>query len=564
MRKKIVLLCVLVALVVAGVVAVKSLTLSKRISSTPVVVSSQDGLFKIDGNGRSTKLIDVRKDSISIWQVIGFYKDDLIYVKYAALGAPTVTVPSIACLNTTTGQSRVLTKDIAGASADAILVNNRLIFTTSSPYCLWSLDLDDNTKVNLAKGLERGDSNIGLTGSEYVVTEDATWIIFIAHDPTLKKDCYFSSMLDGGRRANLTGDISVPLIGLDSADGRLSYELTALSQDGTRVLFTFAYNGTELTYAENVDGSFRATLPYGHLEAFVNNDTEVIMVRELPNQPGGRSLWRISIDGKTQANLTQGLDGDCYDVKLAPSGDRIFFTFAPGHTERYALWSVKVDGTEKVNLSARIGSNPTSKPLWNSFIPLDHHVIVQMYDPKVGRTTLWNFDLEHGTATQPLGDDYSGNAITGMRVSRNGTYVLVTSAEKTWLMNVDTNNAEDLHSKVGDYSSHIEDDHFVYKDNKDTLWCVDLSSGNKLRIRDNFQASVQGLDDWSGLPAGILGFPRIGNAGVAFDSSGRDMLIGSVSGRGAQEYSLFDVQNQTFTDLNAIVTGTLYSAVFVQ
>lgn len=537
MKNKIVLLCIVAVLIVAGAFAIRGFTLSKRVTSTPVIVSSENGLFKINENGKSTKLIDTRKDFSSIWSP-GFYKNDFIYTGY---GSP---VTSIRCLDTTTHQSRILTEGVAAPFDDPILVNNRVIFVSSNPYCIWSVDLDDSSKVNLAKGLESPKlaGQIGSTESEYVVTKDTKWIIFIAYDPALSKDCYFSSTLDGNQLVNLTGDVSLPLTAFDSAAGPCSPEFTALSDDGTKVLFSFA-SGEGLTYIVAIDGSSRVTLPWGSFVAFANNDTEIILLREDSTaQAGGRSIWAVSADGKTQLNLTQTLDGDCYEVKLGSSQDEIFFTFAPSHSQRYSLWSMKSDGSKKTNLTDKVGVNLFSNPQSSSFIPERNKILAEVYNPDSGMYSLLVFDLERGAATKLPGDGENG--YTSLHASRNGKYILVTGTENSWLVNVDDSSVEALNSSFGGYPYNVQNDYLAYKDKDNTLYCLDLFSGKRLKIKDDFSATVRGI--------------------IAVDSKSKDVLISSLASSGAEQYSLLNMQNHKFTDLSEIVQGTLDFAAFFQ
>jgi len=537
MKNRIVLLCVLAVLILAGAFAIRGFTLSKRITSTPVIVSSENGLFKINENGKSTKLVDTRKDFSSIWSP-GFYKNDFIYTGY---GSP---VTSIRCLDTTTHQSRILTEGVAAPFDDPILVNNRVIFISSNPYCIWSVDLDDSSKVNLAKGLgsPRLTGQIGSTETDYVVTKDAKWIIFITYDPALKKDCYFSSTLDGSQLVNLTGDVSLPLTKFDSAAGPCSSEFTALSDDGTKVCFSFA-SGEGLTYVVTIDGSSRATLPWGSFVAFANSDTEAILLREnSTTQAGGRSIWAVSVDGKTQLNLTQTLDGDCYEVKLNPSRDEIFFTFAPGHSQRYSLWSMSSNGSNKTNLTDKAGVNLFSNPQSDSFLPEGSKILAEVYNPDSGMYSLLIFDLEKGTATKLPGDGENG--YTSLHASKNGKHILVTGTENSWLVNVDDNNVEALDSSFGGYPYNVQNDYLAYKDRDNTLYCLDLSSGKRLKIKDHFSAAVRGI--------------------IAVDSKSKDALISSLASNGAEQYSLLNMQNHKFTDLSEIVQGTLDFAAFFQ
>ena len=537
MKNKIVLLCIVAVLILAGAFAIRSLTLSRRITSTPVIVSSEDGLFKVNEDGKSTKLIDTRKDFSSIWSP-GFYKNDFIYTGY---GSP---VTSIRCLDTTTHQSRILTEGLAAPFGDPILVNNRVIFISSNPYCIWSVDLDDSSKVNLAKGLgsPKLTGQIGSTESDYVVTKDTKWIIFIAYDPALKKDCYFSSTPDGSQLVNLTGDVSLPLTAFDSAAGPCSPEFTALSDDGTKVCFSFA-SGEGLTYIVAIDGSSRVTLPWGSLVAFANNNTEVILLRDdSANQSGGRSIWGISADGKTQMNLTKDLDGDCYEVKLGPSQDEVFFTFALRYSQRDSLWSMNSDGSKKTNLTDKAGVNLFSNPQSSSFIPEGNKILAEVYNPDSGLYSLLILDLESGAATKLTGD--GENTYTSLHASRNGKHILVTGTENSWLVNVDDSSVEALDSNFGGYPYSIQNDYLAYKDKDNTLYCLDLSSGKRLKIKDDFSAAARGI--------------------IAVDSKSKDVLISSLATNGAEQYSLLNMQNHKFTDLSEIVEGTLDFAAFFQ
>ena len=537
MKNKIALLCIVSVLILAGAFADRSIVLSKRTTSTPVIVSSKDGLFKIDETGKSTKLIDASEEFSSI-RSPGSYKNDFIYTEYG------VPVTSVRCLDTTTHQSRILTEGLAAPFGNPILVNSRVIFISSSPYSIWSVDLDDGSRVNLAKGLEspRLTGKIGSTESDYVVTKDTKWIIFIAYDPALKKDCYFSSRPDGSQLVNLTGDVPLPLTTFDSADGPLSPEFTAVSDDSAKACFSFA-GGAGLTYVVATDGSSRATLPWGSFVAFASNDAEIFLLREDSTaKAGGRSIWAVSTDGKTQLNLTQTLDGDCYEVRLGASRDEIFFTFAPGDSQRYSLWSMKSDGSNKTNLTDRARVNLFSNPQSSSFIPEGSKILAEVYNPDSGLYSLLIFDLESGAATKLTGD--GENTYTSLHASRNGKYILVTGTETSWLVNVDDSSVEALNGSFGGYAYNIQNDYLAYKDKADTLYCLDLSSGKRFKTKDDFSAAVRGI--------------------IAVDSKSKDVLISSLTSSGAEQYSLLNMQNHKFTDLSEIVQGTLSFAAFFQ
>jgi hypothetical protein len=333
------------------------------------------------------------------------------------------------------------------------------------------------------------------------------------------------------------------LTAFDSAAGRLSGELTAFSEDGTKVFFTFANSGKELTYIASIDGSFKAILPYGYFVSFANNDTEVILSRDdSANQSGGRSIWGISADGKTQTNLTKDLDGDCYEVKLGPSQDEVFFTFAPRYSQRYSLWSMNSDGSKKTNLIDKAGVNLFSNPQSSSFIPEGNKILAEVYNPDSGLYSLLILDLESGAATKLTGD--GENTYTSLHASRNGKHILVTGTENSWLVNVDDNNVEALDSNFGGYPYNIQNDYLVYKDRDNTLYCLDLSSGKRLKIKDDFSAAARGI--------------------IAVDSKSKDVLISSLATNGAEQYSLLNMQNHKFTDLSEIVEGTLDFAAFFQ
>lgn len=83
MKGRVMLFCTVSVLVLAGAFAIRGLAFSRRITVTPVIVSSENGLFKINENGKSVKLIDTRKDFSSLWPP-GFYKDDFVYTDYGS------------------------------------------------------------------------------------------------------------------------------------------------------------------------------------------------------------------------------------------------------------------------------------------------------------------------------------------------------------------------------------------------------------------------------------------------------------------------------------------------
>ena len=169
------------------------------------------------------------------------------------------------------------------------------------------------------------------------------------------------------------------------------------------------------------------------------------------------------------------------------------------------------------------------------------------------------FDLEKGTATKLLGD--SENGYTSLYVSKNEKHGLVTSYENSWLVNVDSNEIEVLNSNFGGYVYTIQNDYLVYKDKDNTLYCLDLSSGKKLKIQGNFSTTVQG----GGVsPNTVPGTFQLSNSSrdITIDTDSKDIVIYSVSDAGASKYYLFNIQNHKFTDLNDIVKGNLDFASF--
>ncbi len=532
MKSKIILLGVAVALVIASIFALKGFMFLTRVTSTPVVVSSGNSLFKVDENGKMTKLTDGKKDFYSMWP-LGFYKDNFIYTEYPSLYTP---IASIKRLDIKTLQSRTLTEGIAGPFYNPILINSRVIFESVNPYRIWSVDLDDNSKVNLAKGLVGSiiADGISLTESEYIVSKDAKWITFIAYDPTLKKDCYFSSTVDGSQLVNLTGNVSIPLTALDSVVGHLSPELTGLSEDGIKVFFAFANNGRELSYITSIDGSLKTMLPYGYFVSFLNNDTEVILLRDSPLfETYPRSIWKVSTDGKIQKNLTQELDGDCYGVKLSPSENKIVFTFAQKGSQDYSLWVMNIDGSGKVNL---VKGTKVSTGLLG-FLPKSNKVLYLLKQEDNDRASLWMKDLENETDVKLMEEKDHGYTVE--YISSTGKYLLLREEDQSlWLVSTGGNTKERLNGKFGSNMYSILNDILLYNDSQDnSLYKLDLMTGKKLKIKENFFDTM-------------IGQCQISN-------NGKDTLIVASTKYGISKYYLFNTQNRKLTDLNEIVKGDI-------
>jgi hypothetical protein len=200
------------------------------------------------------------------------------------------------------------------------------------------------------------------------------------------------------------------------------------------------------------------------------------------------------------------------------------------------------DGSKRTNLTDKAGVNLFSNPQSSSFIHEGNKILAEVYDPDSGMYSLLIFDLEKGTATKLPGDGENG--YTSLYASKNGKHILVTGAEDSWLVNVDDNSVEALDGNFGGYPYNIQNDYLVYKDRDDTLCCLDLSTGKRLKIKDDFSAAVRGI--------------------IAVDSKSKDVLISSLAGNGAEQYSLLNMQNHKFTDLSEIVQGTLDFAAFFQ
>jgi hypothetical protein len=203
---------------------------------------------------------------------------------------------------------------------------------------------------------------------------------------------------------------------------------------------------------------------------------------------------------------------------------------------------MKSDGSKKTNLTDKVGVNLFSNPQSSSFIPERNKILAEVYNPDSGMYSLLVFDLERGAATKLPGDGENG--YTSLHASRNGKYILVTGTENSWLVNVDDSSVEALNSSFGGYPYNVQNDYLAYKDKDNTLYCLDLFSGKRLKIKDDFSATVRGI--------------------IAVDSKSKDVLISSLASSGAEQYSLLNMQNHKFTDLSEIVQGTLDFAAFFQ
>ncbi|MGB9793673.1 TolB family protein [Caldisericum exile] len=530
MKNKIIIFFVILVLIASAVVAVWSL--STKITSTPILVKANGSFLKIDEKGRVTKLSDVSKNDLI--KGIGFYADNFIYTSQSSDNSP---ITSIWNLNTKTHELTELTKGIGNTFFSPMIKGDKLIFESKEPFGIWVVDLENSSKVNVAEGLEPSTGGSGTQFGEFIISKDSKWIIFTAFDPVLKKNCYFSTRVDGSKRVNLTGNVPIPLLAIDVADRRPFIELTAFSEDGKKLFFSFANNGKELSYFTSIDGNFRATLPYGYFVSFINNDSEIILLYPNPTT-GKRSILKVSIDGKIQNNLTKDLQGDCYEVKLSPQNDKIIFTFAPIGSQEYSLWIMNIDGSNKQKLTDKTEGILYPMPFGFVLIPNSNKIIYQIEDPDLRKWSLWTYDMDNSAKTKLLGD--SETDYTFAYLASNGKCIIVRSGENVLLASTNGDKKEILEGNFGSNTFSILNDYLIYQDSKNnSLYLLDLSTDTKLKIKENF------LDN-------ILGDR------CQISTNGKDILIAASTKEGLLQYYLFNTQNHKFTDLNKIIKGEIF------
>jgi len=534
MKNKIIILFVILVLIASAVVAVWSL--SNKKTSTPILAKANGSFLKIDEKGRVTKLSDVSNNDFI--KGIGFYVDNFIYTSQSSDNLP---ITSIWSLNTKTHELTELTKGIGNTFFSPMIKGDKLIFESKEPFGIWIVDLENSSKVNVAGGLEPSAGGSGTQFGEFIISKDSEWIIFTAFDPVLKKNCYFSTRVDGSKRVNLTGNIPIPLLAINTVSGRPFIGLTDFSEDGTKLFFSFANNGKELSYFTSIDGSFRTALPYGYFVSFINNDSEIILLYPNP-ATGERSILKVSIDGKIQNNLTKDLQGDCYEVKLSPQNDKIIFTFASIGSQEYSLWIMNIDGSNKRKLTDKTEGNVYPMPFGFVLIPNNNKIIYQIEDPNLRKWSLWIFDLENSAKTKLLGN--SETDYTFAYSASNGKYIIVRSGENVVLASTNGDKKEVLEGNFRSNTYSILNDYLIYQDSQNnSLYLLDLSTDTKLKIKENF------LDN-------ILG----GRCQTSAD--GNDILIAVSTKDGLLKYYLFNTQNHKFTDLNKIIKDEIDFANF--
>ncbi|MEF3245409.1 MAG: hypothetical protein K6343_05470, partial [Caldisericaceae bacterium] len=441
-----------------------------KITSTPILVKTNESFLKIDEKGKVTELSHISNKEFI--QGIGFYKDSFIYTSRPSENLPTTSIWS---LNTKTHELTELTKGLGKTFFSPMLKGNKLVFETEEPFSIWVLDLDNGSKVNVAEGLESPKSGSGTQFGEYIISKDSNWIIFTAFDPMLKKDCYFSARLDGSKQVNLTGNVPISLTAIDTVNGKIFTELTVFSEDGTKLFFNFSYNGKEISYLTSIDGSFKTILPYGYFVSFVNNDYEIILLYPNPTT-GNRSILKVSVDGKTQNDLTKDLQGDCYEVKFYPKNNKIIFTFAPTGSQEYSLWIMDVDGSNKQKIANEKEGITHPMPYGFIIIPNSNKIVYQMQDPHLRKWSLWAYDMDDNTKTKLLGD--SDTDYTFMYLSSNGKYIIVASGETVLLTSTNGNKYEVLNGFFGSNTFSILNYYLIYESLQDqSLYLLDVSNG---------------------------------------------------------------------------------------
>jgi len=523
----------LFVIISAIVVAWSSFT---KITSTPILVKANGNFLKIDASGRVTELSHISNKEFI--KGIGFYKDSFIYTSNPSENLP---IASIWSLNTKTHELTELTKGMGKTFFNPMLKGNKLIFETEEPFSIWVLDLDNGSKVNVAEGLESPKGGSGTQFGEYIISKDSNWIIFTAFDPILKKDCFFSARLDGSKQVNLIGDLPISLTAIDSVNGKIFIGLTAFSEDGIKLFFNFSYNGKEISYLTSIDGSFRAVLPCGYFVSFVNNDSEIVLLHPNPTT-GNYSILKVSIDGKIQNNLTEDLQGNCYEVKFYPKNNKIIFTFAPTGSQEYSLWIMDVDGSNRQKITNEKEGIAYPMPYGFIIIPNSNKIVYQMQDPHLRKWSLWAYDMDNNTKTKLLGD--SDTDYTFMYLFSNGKYIIVASGETVLLTSTNGNKYEALNGLFGNNTFSILNDYLIYESLQDkSLYLLDVSNGTKLKIKENFVDFIMG-------------------AQCHISTNGKDILIGAATKDGLPTYYIFNTQNRKFTDLNKIISAYIDFANF--
>jgi len=251
---------------------------------------------------------------------------------------------------------------------------------------------------------------------------------------------------------------------------------------------------------------------------------------------------KVSIDDKTQNNLTKDLQGNCYEVKLSPQNDKIIFTFALIGSQEYSLWIMNIDGSNKHKLTDKTEGIVYPMPFGFVLIPNSNKIIYQIEDPDLRKWSLWTYDMDNSAKTKLLGD--SETDYTFAYSASNGKYIIVRSGENVLLASTNGDKKEVLEGNFGSNTFSILNDYLIYQDSQNnSLYLLDLSTDTKLKIKENF------LDN-------ILG----GRCQTSAD--GNDILIAVSTKDGLLKYYLFNTQNHKFTDLNKIIKDEIDFANF--
>lgn len=525
-----------IALLLIVSVIVVAFSLFFKIASTPILVKTNGSFLKIDESGKVAELSKI--SSSDFINGIGFYKDNFIYTSQPSQNLP---ITSIWSLNTKTHEVKELTKGFGKAFFSPMVKGNKLIFKNEEPFSIWVLDLDNGSRVNVAEGLKPPMKGSGTQFGEYIISKDLNWIIFTAFDPVLKKDCYFSAKLDGSKQVNLTGDVPIPLTAIDSANGKVFVALKDFSEDGTKLFFTFSENGKEISYLTSIDGSSRAILPYGYFISFINNDSEIILLHPNPNT-GNQSILKVSIDGKTQNDLTKDLSGNYYDVKFYSKNNKIVFTFAPNGSRDYSVWIMDVNGANKQKITDKKEGIAYTLPYGPCVISNSNKIIYEIKDPYIIKWSLWAYDIDNNTKTKLLG--ISDTNYLFMLSSSNGKYIIVSSGETVLLTSTSGNKYEVLKGIFKSNTFSILNDYLIYESLQDkSLFLLDLSNGTKIKIKENFLDNIRG-------------------SACQISNNGKDILIGALTKDGLPTYYLFNTQNHKFTDLNKLINEKIDFANF--
>lgn len=126
---------------------------------------------------------------------------------------------------------------------------------------------------------------------------------------------------------------------------KIAYGSTAGSAVGIRLMETDGSNQRQLTADHNLN-SYPVVTPDGRTVVYVSRGT------------GSSHLWRMDIDGRNAAQLTNGSN----EVAPAVSPDGQWVVYSSIDGDRVSLWRVAIDGSKMSRLTDKSVYNPSVSP----------------------------------------------------------------------------------------------------------------------------------------------------------------------------------------------------------